>query len=55
MQIDALRRETDAQNKKKNLLEVSTNEAEKKIQELNLKLESVCAVYLNFHIWDLQI
>ncbi|XP_004242832.2 WEB family protein At5g16730, chloroplastic-like isoform X1 [Solanum lycopersicum] len=40
-QIDALRRETDAQNKKKNLLEVSTNEAEKKIQELNLKLESL--------------
>ncbi|KAH0649980.1 hypothetical protein KY284_029892 [Solanum tuberosum] len=40
-QIDALRRETEAQNKKKNILEISTNEAEEKIQELNLKLESL--------------
>ncbi|KAL3363010.1 hypothetical protein AABB24_012353 [Solanum stoloniferum] len=40
-QIDALRRETEAQNKKKNILEISTNEAEEKIRELNLKLESL--------------
>ncbi|KAL3332043.1 hypothetical protein AABB24_032583 [Solanum stoloniferum] len=40
-QIDALRRETEAQNKKKNILEISTNEAEEKIQKLNLKLESL--------------
>ncbi|CAN4101670.1 unnamed protein product [Withania somnifera] len=40
-QIDVLRREIEAQNKKKVILETSTNEAEEKIQELNLKLESL--------------
>ncbi|KAF3680226.1 putative rho GTPase-activating protein 7-like [Capsicum annuum] len=38
--IDVLRRETEAQNKKKDTLEISTNEAKEKILELNLKLES---------------
>ncbi|PHT54891.1 Phosphatidylinositol 4-phosphate 5-kinase 6 [Capsicum baccatum] len=38
-QIDVLRRETKAQNKKKDTLEISTNEAKEKILELNLKLE----------------
>lgn len=40
-QIDVLRREIEAQNKKKDILEISTNEAEEKIQELNLKLGSL--------------
>ncbi|XP_016482686.2 uncharacterized protein LOC107803466 [Nicotiana tabacum] len=38
-QIDVLRRDIEAQNKKKDTLETSTNVAEEKIQELNLKLE----------------
>ncbi|XP_009605320.1 WEB family protein At5g16730, chloroplastic-like [Nicotiana tomentosiformis] len=38
-QIDALRRDIEAQNKKKDTLETSTNVAEEKMQELNLKLE----------------
>ncbi|XP_059285637.1 uncharacterized protein LOC132039114 isoform X1 [Lycium ferocissimum] len=40
-QVDVLRREIEAQNKKKNTLETNTNVAEEKIQELNLKLESL--------------
>lgn len=40
-QIDVLRRETEAQNEKKAILEHSTIEAEEKIQELTLKLESL--------------
>ncbi|KAF3662993.1 Phosphatidylinositol 4-phosphate 5-kinase 4 [Capsicum annuum] len=54
-QIDVLRRETESKNKKKDTLEISTNEAKEKILELNLKLESVCVVYLNFHIRDQDI
>ncbi|KAK4368868.1 hypothetical protein RND71_012660 [Anisodus tanguticus] len=40
-QVDVLRSEIEAQNKKKNTLETNTNVAEEKIQELNLKLESL--------------
>ncbi|KAK4370064.1 hypothetical protein RND71_009539 [Anisodus tanguticus] len=40
-QVDVLRREIEAQNKNKNTLEANTNVAEEKIQELNLKLESL--------------
>lgn len=47
MQIDVLRRDIEAQNKKKDTLETSTNVAEEKMQELNLKLERVCTVFLN--------
>ena len=40
-QVDSLRMEIETQNKKKDALEARANMAEKKIHELNLKLESV--------------
>ncbi|OIT33492.1 hypothetical protein A4A49_26135 [Nicotiana attenuata] len=40
-QIDVLRRDIEAENKKKDTLETSTNVADEKMQELNLKLERV--------------
>lgn len=42
MQNDILKKEIEAQNKQKDNLVGRANEAEEKIQELNLKLENVC-------------
>ncbi|GMG99171.1 hypothetical protein Nepgr_001011 [Nepenthes gracilis] len=41
MQVDLLKNEIEAQNKKKSVLEARTKEAENKIEELNLKVENL--------------
>ncbi|KAM3290224.1 hypothetical protein P3S67_018513 [Capsicum chacoense] len=46
-QVNVLRREIEAKNKKKDTLEISTNEAKEKILELNLKLENICLQRIN--------
>lgn len=40
-QINNLKKEIEAQNKKKDVLEDSANDAGKRIQDLSLKLENV--------------
>jgi hypothetical protein len=45
IQADKLKRELETQNKEKKALEARVNEAEKKVQELSLKLENVSYLY----------
>lgn len=45
MQVDILRNEIESQSRKRDALESRASEAEKKVQELNLKLESV-SIYI---------
>lgn len=50
MQVDKLKKELETQQRQKDALEAKASEAEKKIGELNLKLEKVS--YLFFGILE---
>ncbi len=45
MQVDKLKKELETQQKQKDALEAKASEAEKKIGELNLKLENVSYLF----------
>ena len=54
-QVDSLKKELETQTKRKAVLESRANLAEKKIQDLNHKLENVSIIYLFKMVMEAKI